>query len=338
MKRYVALILTLVMSCALLSGCGSKQETPASTPAAPAASTPAASTPTETYKWPERPVNVICPASAGGGTDNILRILNEYFIKKTGQSFVITNVTGISGYEMTHQANTEGYDFICGTTTIFTSKLDGTLDYDYEDYEMVAYQDSPYNATCIAVQAKSPYQTINDLMDAAKADPSSVTGGITLSGQPYMCAMALQDALGFELYLADVGNTGERNAALLGGQVDWILTNTSTANPYVESGDFRILAVCGEERYPMNPDVPTFKEQGIDFSFPTQPMVWLAPKDTPAEACEAFNKILVEISSDPEFISAIETKLNSIVNDTHTLEDSITLAKEYKDTLAPYVK
>lgn len=67
-------------------------------------------------------------------------------------------------------------------------------------------------------------------------------------------------------------------------------------------------------------------------------MVWLAPKDTPAEACEAFNKILVEISSDPEFISAIETKLNSIVNDTHTLEDSITLAKEYKDTLAPYVK
>ena len=88
----------------------------------------------------------------------------------------------------------------------------------------------------------------------------------------------------------------------------------------------------------MNPDVPTFKEMGIDFTFPAQPMVWLAPKGTPAEACEAFNQILTEISTDPEFISDFETKLNSVVNDTHSIEESIQLAQEYKDTLAPYVK
>lgn len=159
-----------------------------------------------------------------------------------------------------------------------------------------------------------------------------------MSGQPYMMTLALQDALGYELYLADVGNAGERNAALLGGQVDWIMNNTSSCDPYVQSGDFRILAVCGDERYPMNPDVPTFKEMGIDFSFPAQPVVWLAPKGTPAEVCEAFNQILKEISEDPAFVSDAETKLNSLVSTVYSVEDSLEMAKEYKDSLAPYVK
>lgn len=297
----------------------------------------ASSSPSVDLDWPKQPVNIMCPAAAGGGTDNILRLMNDYFVQKTGQSFVISNVTGITGYETTHNANTDGYDFICGTTTIFTSLLDGSLDYDWEDYAMVMFQDAP-NMTAIVVRADSPYETLNDLLDAAKEDPSSVTGGITMSGQPYMTALALQDAIGYELYLADVGNTGERNAALLGGQVDWILTNTSTADPYVQSGDFRILAVCGDERYPMNPDVPTCKECGIDFTFPAQPIVWLAPKGTPDEACQAFNQIITEISNDENFINDMATKLNAVANKPHTIEESITMAQEYKETLAPYVK
>lgn len=339
MKKITALVLALSMSCTLLfAGCsannpGSSQAAPPSNSAQSGGSGAVSAT-----DWPKQPVNIMCPASAGGGTDNLLRLLNEYFVKKTGQSFVINNITGISGYEQIHQANPDGYNFIAGTTTIFTSKLDGTLDYDYEDYEMVSFNTTPYNFNCVAVRADSPYETINDLLDAAKADPSSVTGGITMSGQPYMMTLALQDTLGYELYLADVGNAGERNAALLGGQVDWIMNNTSSCDPYVQSGDFRILAVFGDERYPMNPDVPTFKEMGIDFSFPAQPVVWLAPKGTPTEVCQAFCQILDEISQDPDYINDVETKLNSLVSTIYSVEDSIELAKEYKEALAPYVK
>lgn len=343
MKKSTALILALALAGTLLfTGCnaydpgaGTASSNPTSTPSGGAQSSTAAASAAD---WPKQPVNIMCPAAAGGGTDNILRLMNEYFTKKTGQAFVINNVTGISGYEMTYQANPDGYSFICGTTTIFTSELDGTLSYDWDDYEMVMYQDSPYNSTCIAVRADSPYQTINDLLDAAKADPFSVTGGITMSGQPYMSALALQDALGYELYLADVGNTGERNAALLGGQVDWVLNNTLAISPYVESGDFRMLVVFGEERYPMNPDVPTFKESGIDFTFPAQPLVWLAPKGTPAEVCEAFNQILTELHADTAFVSDFETKLKTVVNQTHSVEESVQLAQAYKETLTPYVK
>ena len=335
MKRTVAMILSLVLLITALAGCGGNSGGTTTT-AAPAGTT-AQGGDSKTADWPKQPVNVMCPAAAGGGTDNILRLMNGYFTKKTGNAFVITNQTGIAGYEAIHQAQPDGYNFICGTTTIFTSKLDGTLSYDWEDYEMVSYFDSPYNGSCIAVQASSPYQTLKDLLEAIKAD-QTIMGGITLTGQPMMIHQGLEKAVGFTIPVSDTGNAGERNAALLGGHVAWILNNTSSCDPYVQSGDFRILAVCGEERYPMNPDIPTIKEAGYDFSFPSQPLVWLAPKGTPKEVCEAFNKILVEIMNDADFQKELKEKLNNVPWIALNIEDSIKTGQKYKDTLAPYVK
>lgn len=319
MKRTIALILVLLMAFTAFAACGSKDAADSST-------------------WPKQPVNVVVTAKAGGGMDNVLRLMNEYFVKKTGQSFVIDNITGTAGYEKVHSANADSYNFVLGTTTIFTSKADGTLAFDWADYDMVSFLNSPYNFNCIAVQASSPYQTLEELLAAAKADPSSVTGGITLTGQPLMTVQALQNALGYELYTTDVGNAGERNAALLGGHVDWILNNTSSCDPYVQSGDFRILAVCGDERYPMNPDVPTIKECGVDFSFPAQPLVFLAPKGTPADVCEAFNKIIGEILNDEAFQKDLQEKLSTVPYTVLNVADSTKAAQEYADTLAPYVK
>ena len=88
----------------------------------------------------------------------------------------------------------------------------------------------------------------------------------------------------------------------------------------------------------MNPDVPTIKECGIDFAFPAQPLVFLAPKGTPTDVCEAFNKILDEINSDEAYIKDVREKLNSAGYNTHNVADSIALAQKYADTLAPYVK
>ena len=76
-----------------------------------------------------------------------------------------------------------------------------------------------------------------------------------------------------------------RNTALLGGQVDFIhLLTCLSSQAYVDSGDFRFIAIDGDERFELAPDVPTFKEQGVDFSFAAQPMVVLAPKGTPSKS------------------------------------------------------
>ena len=323
MKRTIALILVLLMVFTALAAC-SKSETSTETSAAD--------------KWPEQPVNVVVPASAGGGLDNMVRLLNEYFVKKTGKSIVVDNIPNLPGYEKTYQANPDGYNFLFGTTTIFTTELEGKLSYDWDDYEMVLFGDSPYNGTCIAVRADSPYQTINELLDAIKADPNALTGGTTLTGQPLYCELALEAALGYELYTTDVGNANERNAALLGGHVDYIINNTTACAPYVQSGDFRYLVVFGAERIPTDPDVPTFRDSGIDFYFPAQPSVWLAPKGTSAEVCEAFNKILCEIYNDEAYLKDAEAKLNMLKMTVYDVAESKVKAQEYKDTLAPYVK
>ena len=101
MKKLLSLALAMALSCSmLLTGCGGKEE-PAPAPSEP--SDPGTSESTD-VNWPAQPVNIMCPASAGGGTDLMLRTWNEYFTAKTGQPFVITNIAGVSGYEQTYQA------------------------------------------------------------------------------------------------------------------------------------------------------------------------------------------------------------------------------------------
>ncbi len=339
MKKLASLIMAAAIA-ASLAGCGNSGSTssagsPAQTPSGSSAQ--ASTSSTTNLDWPKQPVNIMVPAAAaGGGTDIMVRLVNEYFTKLTGQTFVITNQTGIAGYEQTHQANTDGYNFIDGTTTILTSKEDGTLSYDWSDYAMVAFIEGNYN-TVIAVEADSPYQTINDLLDAAKAPDSKVTGGVTMSGQPYLFAKALAAKTGIDLYYVDVGNTSERNAALLGGQVDYIITNTTAAQAYVDSGDFRFIAIDGNERYELAPDVPTFKEQGVDFCFVSQPTIWLAPKGTSEDTCEAMNAILAKIWADPNFKEDMRG-LNAIVYAMPSVSESTTIAQQYAEELAPYIK
>ena len=145
MKKMFARMLALAMTCVvLLTGCGQNPSSSVSGSGGNGSGVQSSG------DWPKQPVNVICPASAGGGTDLILRTINEYFTRMTGQPFVVNNITGLTGYEMIHQGTTDGYDFIMGTTTIFTSELDGTLDYDWNDYEMVAFIEGDFN-TVIAI-------------------------------------------------------------------------------------------------------------------------------------------------------------------------------------------
>lgn len=150
MKKMFARMLALAMTCVvLLTGCGQNPSSSVSGSGGNGSGVQSSG------DWPKQPVNVICPASAGGGTDLILRTINEYFTRMTGQPFVVNNITGLTGYEMIHQGTTDGYDFIMGTTTIFTSELDGTLDYDWNDYEMVAFIEGDFN-TVIADTCRFP--------------------------------------------------------------------------------------------------------------------------------------------------------------------------------------
>ena len=361
MKRFLALFLVVVLSFAALTACSAKTsstttstakatEAPAKTEtAAPAKETEAPAKETEApavetaapaaeaYQWPTEPVNIVGYGKAGGAIDTTLRQWSPYFNEYSGKPLVIDNISGASAIETAHKAAADGYNFHLSSTTLFTCRLSGTLDYDWEDFEVVAAIPSG-SAYVICVRADSPYQNFNDLLEAIKANPDKITGGYQVTGHPFYFIGALIKVIGVEPYMVDLGSANDRNTALLGKQVDFIVTSGTGCYSYVESGDFRAIAQGGETRSSVFPDVPTFLEQGINFSFPDQIAVVVAPKGTPAEACEAMNKVINQIYTNEEFRKIMSTTGSIVDFEIPSVADSLAQCRAYADAIAPYVK
>ncbi|MBF4693146.1 tripartite tricarboxylate transporter substrate binding protein [Fusibacter ferrireducens] len=312
-KKFLVLFLALVMMS--VTACG--QETTEKENEAPAAADntnnqAAASTASEADDWPSQPINIMVPASAGGGTDIFSRTLGEFITEETGAPVVITNQSGLAGYEMVRTQDPNGYNYAMAITGLLISKAQGDLDYGHEAYDPVGMI-SAETSTGIIVRADSPYQTVEDLFNAIKADPQSVVGGISMTGYPYLYMLAIEDALDIDLYCVDAGNSAERNTALLGEQVDYIISNAAVTKPYLESGDFKYLGIAAKERNAFIPDVPTFTELGYDLVFPGQAIYLVAPKGTDPEVIEKFNGVLDKILAREDFIEKMTSMSFGVV-------------------------
>lgn len=169
------------------------------------------------------------------------------------------------------------------------------------------------------VPSDSPYETINDLVDAAKANPGTITVG-NGQGTPYYWQLAFQKATNTDFYTVHLGDTNELNVALLGGQVDVVVSRYTAVKPYLESGDFRMLCIAAEERSESAPDIPTCLESSLDFTFSPEFVVFVAPKETPVEALEGMNKVMAEIHSDEEFMAEIMA-LGQEVTQEYSIEE-----------------
>lgn len=259
----------------------------------------------EAADWPEQPINIVVPASAGGGTDIITRIFTKYITEETGQACVITNITGLSGYEQVRKQDPNGYNYMIAITGLLISKAQGQIDFGHEVFDGVHIMGSD-SSTGIIVRNDSPYETLDDLFAAVEENPDNVTGGISKTGYPYLIMQSMKDALDLDIYTIDAGNTAERAVALLGGHVDFIVAPMAPVKGYLDSGDFRYLAVVADERNPGLPDVPTFLELGYDYSFVDQSLYLVAPEGTNREVLNKFNELLLKIQTNPEFLEEIE--------------------------------
>lgn len=309
MKKALALILALIMLVAIV-GC-SKTETATETKT---------ETKAETGAWPTRPVNVTVAASAGGATDIIVRKYAEKFQEVTGQPMVITNVSGAAAYVAIKGMDADGYNFGTMSTAFLTYKHQGKVDFSW---------DEAYDPTALfgvsgllgfVVRADSQFQTINDLVDYAKANPGKLTVG-NGSGTPFYWQLAFQKATDTDLYTVHLGDTNELNVALLGNQVEVIVSRYTAIKAYLESGDFKMLCFATENRSALAPEVPTCKESGIDFTFSPEMVALVAPKGAPAEALDTLNKIIYDMQQDPDFAAELAKLGQEIPDRQYTVSD-----------------
>jgi tripartite-type tricarboxylate transporter receptor subunit TctC len=244
--------------------------------------------------WPSRPVTVILPFAAGGGTDLLARALAQDLSKRLGQQFIVDNRSGAGGNigaAAVAKAAPDGYTILFGTPgPLANNKLIyKTLPFDPEQAfaPVVLIAMSPL---IIAAKASLPVKDIKELTAHAMANPGKLTVGFPGNGTlGHITSLLLQRELGISMTNVPYRGTSEVVKDLLGDQIDLAMDFMPSYLPLAREGKIRALAVTTAERSSDLPDVQTVKEAGFQGFEASAWYALAAPAGTPDEIVGALN-------------------------------------------------
>src|SRR5215510_11501719 len=227
---------------------------------------------------------------AGSAADVTARYLADGMAKRLNVPVPVVNRTGgggAIGYSHVQKQRADGYSIIWNSNSISTTYHSGTLPFDYKAFEAVARVS--VETPVIAVRADSPWMTLKDLVEYAKANPGKVRIGNSGTGSHTHFSASALFAFG----------EGQAVVNLLGSRIEGIVQLPAAVVPHVKSGDLRVLAVLGGKRDPIFPDIVTAGEAG----YSVQLDMWrgiAAPKGTPkAVVAKLQNAIKQTVESQP---------------------------------------
>lgn len=289
MKRFILVVLILALGISFI-GCNNQ----------PTSNTAEVST----DDYPNKPVEIIVAYKAGGGTDVGARILASEAEKFLGQPIVIINREGSDGevgYTELAQASPDGYKIgFINLPTFVSLTLERNTKYSIDDVKPIL--NHVYDAGVIVVQSSSEFDTIEDMIDYAKANPSDITISNNGAGASnHIGAAHFEHEAGIEVTHVPFGGSTDMLAALRGGHVMATVAKISEVAALVESGELKLLASFTDERLENFPDVPTLKEKGFDILFGSARAL-VAPKDTPDEIIQKLHDVFKEALESPEHL------------------------------------
>jgi tripartite-type tricarboxylate transporter receptor subunit TctC len=252
-------------------------------------------------EYPDKPVRYIIPFAPGGESDIGARFQSIVFKKKFGQDFIVESKPGAGGALAWSQANSYPGDGYTLTSTnlphLVLQPMEGTVQYKTEDINNVHFYH--YTPDAIVVRSESPFKTYQELLAAAKAKPGSINiAGSGTNSANHVATERWNGAAGIKTTYVPFKGTGDLVASLLGGHVDMAMSYVTLA--ISQKGKTRMLAVATEKRHPQFPDVPTFRELGIDWVDGAYRGI-AVPKSTPVELRKRISDMMSEINRDPEF-------------------------------------
>lgn len=306
MKRVASVLLTVSMLLGL-AACGQSQpsqESPSGTPETPAAETGAV----ENTAWvPEQSITIVVPYEAGGNTDIPMRLFAQYMNKYSDQEFTITNIVGASGRTgalEVKDAEPDGYTLVLQSSGFIMQYGLGIADFTYEDFAPIGYWlDS---TMALVVNSDSPYETYEDLVEAAKANEGGLRMGSVTGTLPLFGLTAIEEHEGITFNKVDLAGNAKA-PELLSGRIDGYIDGFSSVKQYVDSGDFRCLAILSSTPQKGYEDIPTLADLGYeDIDYLKQDFGLWAPKGTPAEAIAYINGVIEQAAADPECIAELE--------------------------------
>lgn len=262
--------------------------------------------------YPIKPIRMIIPATPGGGTDYIGRLLGTKLHDLNGWDVIPENRPGAGtalGLAEAARAPAEGYDLVVGQSDNVTLiPLLMKVSYDpIKDLTPVALVAT--TPMVLLVSEKSPFKTLPEVIAAAKKDPGSIAYGTSGTGGGVHIAMEmLQHAADINMQHVPYKGSAPALADLMGGHVQFAGSSISSAASLIQSGKVKALAVTSPKRNPALPDVPTVAELGFpDFSVVTFYGV-LAPAKTPPAVVSRLNTDLNKLLSRKDVKDALATQ------------------------------
>lgn len=217
--------------------------------------------------YPNKPIKIIAPVQPGGGVDLVARQTGDGLWKALGQPVVVENQSGgggVVGSQATARAAPDGYTLMVGYVgTHGTNPAVRKLPYDaIKDFTPIAMVGGTPNI--LVVPSSVPTNTLRDFIAYAKANPGKLSYGSSGPGTLTHLAMEqLKVAAGLDIVHVPYRGIGPAFADILGGQTQAMLPGLAAALPHIKAGKVKPLAVTGNKRHPLVPDVPTFEELGF---------------------------------------------------------------------------
>lgn len=256
-------------------------------------------------KYPVKPIIFLVPNEAGSSADMAARALAAKLQAQLGQPVVVTNKPGAgssTGNRELHNAKPDGYTIGMSTATIFMNKLQGLLPYDHNDYTVLGSYLNWAPAVVASTKTKRPFNTMQEVISAAKAKPGDIILSTGSVGQVWwVAAMDFIKKTGLEFNV--VPQTSSSGAVVLqvaGGHADIGITDVTASKSQIDTGNLKVLAVLGANRLPNYPNIPTMKELGYD-AVTLSTHLALAPPKLPKEVRDVLLKAFEKAANDPEY-------------------------------------
>jgi tripartite-type tricarboxylate transporter receptor subunit TctC len=294
-----------------------------------------AATATAQSDYPNRPVKIIVPAAAGGGTDTTARMIADHLSRTMGQNFYVENRGGggaLIGTEAAARSPADGYTLLMTPSTLTTMHIvrkampvDALRDFTPITQLIILPQ-------VLVVHPSVPAQTFAEFIALAKQEPGKLSYGSAGPGTAPHMAMELFKSMA----KIDVNHVPYRGVApalqdVLAGRVSGMIINTLIAKPHIEAGNLRALGVTSLKRARPMPNVPTIAESGLPNYRALQWFGMVAPTGTPQTIVDRLQKEIAEVLKTPAMQQRLDIEGADPVGNT-----AAEFSKVIKDEIATW--
>ena len=253
--------------------------------------------------YPVKPLRLVVPYSAGGSTDTVARLVGQRLAERLGQQVVVDNRSGagtLIGTEIAARAAPDGYTLLMATPPLAVNptlykKVPYVLERDFAAVTNIAA-----SSNLLVVHPSLPAKSVGELIALLRAKPGHYTYGSSgIGGASHLATALFTSMAGVQAVHVPYKGGAPAVADLIGGRLDFMMANLTTAQPHIRAGRLRALGVGRKERTPLFPGLPTLAEAGVPGYEANNWNGMVAPRGTPRAVVERLHKEVVAVLGEP---------------------------------------